>query len=102
MLSVPYVSEGSPGRFGRDFRDEDVGSGRIEEAAPHNMSSDANAVGRVVVRFNERDDLPTVDTRDVHGAPADYWTFRRQIINEDVMAEAVGRCIEAALTATPQ
>lgn len=99
MLSVPYMSEESPSRWGRDFRDENVGSGRIEEAAPDNMSPDSNAVGKVVVKFNERDDLPTVDTRDIHGAPSDYWTFRRQIINEAVVAEAIGLCIEAALTA---
>ncbi len=97
LLSVPHVSEGKPGRYGRDFHHESVGSGRIEEAAPADMPADANVVSRVVVRLHEREDLPVVDTRDVQGAPSDPWAFRRQIIHEDVMIEAVGRCVEAAL-----
>jgi hypothetical protein len=96
-LSTPYVSEGKPGRYGRDFHEESVGSGRIEEAAPEDMAADANVVSRVVVRLHERDDLPVIDTRDVQGAPSDPWAFRRQIIHEDVMAVAVGRCVDEAL-----
>lgn len=74
-----------------------MGFGRIEEAAPENMPEDANAVSRVVVRLHDRDDLPVIDTRDVQGAPSDPWAFRRQIIHEDVMTDAVGRCIDEAL-----
>ena len=96
-LSAPYVSEGKPGRYGRDFQEESVGFGRIEEAAPEDMPADANVVSRVVVRLYDRDDLPVVDTRDVQGAPSDPWAFRRQIIHEDVMIEAVGQCVDAAL-----
>jgi hypothetical protein len=96
-LSAPYVSEGKPGRYGRDFHQESVGFGRIEEAAPEDMPADANVVSRVVVRLHDRDDLPAIDTRDVHGAPSDPWAFRRQIIHQDVMAVAVEQCIEAAL-----
>lgn len=96
-VSPPYVSEGPPRRYGRDFEAEGVGKGRIEEAPPDYMPADANVVSRAVVVFHDRKDLPPVDTGEVHGAPADLWTFRRQIVHEELMTEAVGLCVDAAL-----
>jgi hypothetical protein len=96
-ISAPYVSENQPGRYGRDFHDAIIGSGRIEESAPADMAPDSNAVGRVIATFSEATGLPDIDIHDIDGAPADYWTFRRQITHEDIMVELVERCIDEAL-----
>ncbi len=98
---MPYVSEGNPGRYGRDFHDTMIGSGRIEEAPPATMDPDANVISRVIVRFFDHDEgfkeFETVDTKDVAQfggkAPRDVYEFRRQIIHEKVMLEVVDSCI---------
>lgn len=105
MLSVPYISDGQPGRYGRDFYDPEVGPGRIEEAPPVGMDPDANTVSRVIVRFVDRkeddEQLDTVDTREVakHGisVPTDVWAFRRQIIHEERMTDVISKCIYHAM-----
>lgn len=97
-LSPPYVRKGPPQRYGCDFDAPGVGFGRIEEAPPRDKPADANSVSRVIVRFDDREDLLDIDTAEVPGAPADLYTFRRQIIHRDVMATTVSLCVDAALT----
>lgn len=106
MMSVPYVSEGEPGRYGRDFHDPQAGPGRIEEAPPADMDPDANVVSRIIVRFFDRkeddEQLDTVDTRDVaqfQGGvmPQNLEEFRRLVIHEELMSEIIGKCIYHAM-----